>query len=188
MHTSFKAIAAALAFSAASLGHAGTIGFDTPTLIDTDSTPGLALYREAGFSIAGQPAGFLQIDGLGSAMSGALVLLSGETISLTAGNGGMFGFAGLDAGAFDTTVAAMLNVTGIFADSTVLSSSVTLAELGNFSFAGLTGLSELRLSASADVVLDNLMVSASEVPEPGTTAMLLLGVGALVAARRFSKA
>lgn len=178
-----RVLAAVAALGISSIGHTAVIDFDTPVIIDVDNPSGLARYSEDGFSITGQAASFLTIDGLGTGMSPALVLLAGNTISLTGDNGELFSFMGLDAGGLDSSMAAMLNVTGLFGNLTKFSSTLTLNELGSFNFAGL-GLSELRFSASADVVLDNLMLDAAAVPEPATTAMLLLGAAALIGSRR----
>ena len=188
MHKLILKLTAALAMSAATLCHAATVGFDTDNLIDIDNSSNLASYSEAGFNLTGQAASFLTIDGVGTGMSGGLVLLGGNTLRLSADNGGLFSFSGLGAGLYDPAMAAMLKVTGIFGDSTQRTSVVTLGNFGHLDFAGLNGLSELRLSANADVVFDDLMLTASPVPEPGPAAMLLLGIGTLVAARRVAKA
>lgn len=180
----FRTLVAALALSAAASSHAAVIGFDTGAEIAIDNDTNLATYSEAGFSLTGMAASFLTIDGIGSGASGGLFLAQGNTLSLTAQDGGLFRFTGLDAGLFGADLAALLDVTGIFADSTSVGATRTLAELTSEGFVGFDGLSELRISATADLVLDNLLAEASPVPEPGTVAMLLLGLGALTGARR----
>lgn len=177
-------LGATLALASAGASQAAVIGFDTSAVIDIDNDTGQAVYREAGFSLSGPAASFLTIDGIGAGMSSGLFLGSGTTISVMADGGGQFSFAGLDAGGFDSAT-AMLSITGVFSDMTQVSSMVQLTALDSFSFNGLLGLSELRISADADVVLDNLGV-ASPVPEPGSTALLLLGVGTLLTMRRFA--
>lgn len=183
MHKLLRTLTAALALSAAASGHAAVIGFDTASVIDIDNGTNLATYSEAGFAITGDAASFLTIDGIGTGASGGLFLVGGSTLSLTAQDGSLFSFSGLDAGLFGSDPAT-LSLTGIFGDSSQLSSNLALSDLGSFSFANFNGLSELRISSNADAVLDNVMTAASPVPEPGTTAMLLLGLGALVGTRR----
>jgi len=184
MHKSISTLSAAVAFALAASSHAAVIGFDTGAEIAIDNASNLATYREAGFSVSGPAASFLTIDGIGTGASGGLFLATGNTLSLMAQDGGLFRFTGLDAGQFGADPDATLTPTGFFGDGTESGSTVALAELGILGFAGFDGLSELRISANADVVLDNLMAVTSAVPEPGTAAMLLLGLGALVGARR----
>lgn len=174
-------IGAALAMTAAAPVTAALIDFDTPGVITVDNVTSLATYTEDGFSLTGNAAGFLPIDFVGSDMSGGLVLFSGNSISLTAGNGSLFDFSGLDAARFDPATPAILSLTGIFGNNSQLSVMLALGELASPQIMDWTGLSELRLSANADLVIDNVQVSP--VPEPDTVAMLLLGMGTLVALR-----
>lgn len=184
MHKLLRMAAVLAAATLTSTGHAGVIDFDTPTIIDIDNTSGVATYREDGVQIQGQAASFLTIDGLGTNASPGLFLVGGETIVLTAMNGSLFSFMGLDGASLDSATGATLNLTGLFGDNSTLMTSVTLSELSNFTFSGLMGISELRISASADVILDNLLVAGTEVPEPNTAATLLLGAGLLFGMRR----
>jgi hypothetical protein len=174
-------LAALVAVTAAPAASAATIDFDSPGLIEIDNSNGQATLREDGFALRGEAAGFLTIDDLGTGGSGGLVLLGGNSISLGTLDGTLFNFSGLDAGRFDSGTSAMLSLTGIFGGNTQLSTMVTLGELASLSLTDWNGLSELRLSASADLVIDNIQVSP--VPEPDTVAMLLLGLGALGALR-----
>ena len=184
MHKFIRTLAAAVALGTASVAQAAIIDFDTPVTIGIDNDTGIATYSEDGFALTGLAGGFGTIDGLGTARSPGLVLFVGNTISLMAVNGGVFSFNGLDAGTLDGGMATMLQLTGRFGGITTFTSTVNLAELASFNFSALD-LNELRLSASADVVLDNLLVDGTAaIPEPGTAAMLLLGVGALIGARR----
>lgn len=174
-------LAAVLAMSVAPAVNAATINFNNPGLIQIDDGTNVATYGEAGFLLRGDAAAFLPIDGLGSGGSGGLVVFGGNTISLGTADGSLFDFAGLDAGLFNEGTPATLSLTGIFGAGTQLSTMLTLGELGSLDLAAWNGLSELRFSASADLVLDNIQVSP--VPEPDTVAMLLLGLGALAGLR-----
>lgn len=174
-------LAAALAMTVAPAVSAATLDFNNPGLIEIDNDTGVATYNEAGFSLRGDAAGFLTIDGLGTGSSGGLVLFSGNTITLDTTNGILFDFTGLDAGLLDSAMSGTLSLTGVFGTGTELSTMLALGELADLDLTPWYGLSELQLTASADVIIDNIQVSP--VPEPDTVAMLLLGMGALAGLR-----
>lgn len=182
------AFATVFALGASQLAGAAVVNFDTPALIDIDNASGRAVYREAGFALSGEAAGFLTIDGLGSGMSGALVLLDGSTVSLTADGGRAFSLAGLVAGPLDPQGAATLRLTGIFGDNSQLSALLALSQLGTVAAPMWTGLTELRFMAAGDLVLDDIRLDAGQVPEPASVALLLLGTGLLFGARRIAPA
>jgi hypothetical protein len=182
------ALAAACALGASQLAGAAVVNFNNPGLIDIDNSSGRAVYREAGFALGGEAAGFLTIDGLGSGMTGALVLLDGSTVSLMANNGGLFSFAGLAAGSLDPQGSATLRLTGIFGDSSQLSTVLALSQFGTVTAPMWTGLSELRFMAAGDLVIDDIRLDAGEVPEPASAAILLLGLGVLLGVRRSAPA
>jgi hypothetical protein len=184
MHKLIRTLLFALA-AAAPLAQAGVINFDQPGLIEIDNATGNAVYREAGFALSGDAASFLQLDGVGTGASGGLFLAAGSTLSIMAGDGSLFSFLGLDAGSNDATVPAMLDIVGIFADKTQQDLMLSLSSLGPQSLSGWSGLTELRFMAGADILLDNIALSA--VPEPGSLAMTLLGLGALLGLRRSRK-
>lgn len=178
------ALAAALVLGASPVAGAAVVNFDNPSLIDIDNGSGRAVYREAGFRLDGEAAGFLTIDGLGSAFSGALVLIDGSTVSLRAGSGSPFSFSSLVAGALDPQAGAVLSITGIFGDSSRRDTMLALADLGTATLPMWTGLTELRFTADGDLVLDDIGVDAAQVPEPASIATLLLGIGMLAGVRR----
>lgn len=184
MHKLLRTLTVALALGASQYAGAAVINFNNPALIEVDNDSGRAIYREAGFALAGDAASFLTIDGLGSASTGGLVLLNGNTVSLTADNGGLFALSGLFAGRLDAQTEATLNIIGFFGDSSQLSIMLPLSELANISSAMWSGLTELRFAASGDLVIDDILVDAAQVPEPASITMLLLGMGVLVTARR----
>ena len=180
----FGAAAAALVLGASPVAGAAVVNFDDPSLIEINNDNGRAVYREAGFRLDGEAAGFLTIDGLGSAFSGGLVLIDGSTVSLMANSGSAFSFSRLAAGALDPLTGASLSITGIFGDSSQRNLVLALGELDVFAPPMWTGLMELRFTAGGDLVLDDIGVAAADVPEPGSIALLLLGVGMLARARR----
>jgi hypothetical protein len=186
MHKLLRTLAVALALGASQAAGAAVINFNDPALIEIDNESGLALYREAGFSLSGEAAGFLTIDGLGSAMTSGLVLLDGSTVRLMADGGGPFSFSRLVAGRLDAQTAATLSITGIFGDGSQLSTMFPLSALATIPVDMWTGLTELRFAASGDLVIDDIFVDAAvtAVPEPASIAMLLLGLAALLGARR----
>lgn len=181
-------LVAACALGASGLAGAAVVNFDNPALIDIDNASGRAVYREAGFALSGEAAGFLTIDGLGTAMSGALVLLDGSTVSLMAQGGGTFSFAGLAAGLLDPQGNATLRITGIFGDSSQLSTLLALSQLSSIPAPMWSGLTELRFMAGGDLVVDDIRLGAGEVPEPASAALLLLGAGLLLGVRRSAAA
>lgn len=181
MHKLILALAVALT-ATAPLAQAAVVDFNSPGVIDIDNGTGRAVYREAGFTLAGNAAGFLPLDGAGTGGTGGLLLLAGNTISIMSGTGGAFDFSALDAGRYDPGTAATLGIVGIFSDNTQQNLMLTLAGLGAQPVSTWSGLTELRFTASADVVVDNVALSA--VPEPGSVAMLVLGLGAVFGIRR----
>lgn len=187
MHTLLRSVVLALALGASQFAGAAVVGFDDPALIEIDNDSGRATYREAGFTLSGDAAGFLTIDGLGRDLSGGLVLLDGSTVSLMAAQGGPFSFGSLYAGRLAGEGAASLSITGIFGDSSQRNLALVLSDLASFTPAQWTGLTELRFAASGDLVIDEILVAA-QVPEPASVAMLLLGLAALAGTRRHAVA
>lgn len=183
-----RTLTAALALAASQMAGAAVINFDSPGLIEIDNDSGRALYREPGFALRGEAAGFLTIDGLGNAGTSALVLLDGSTVSLTAGMGGLFNFSGLTAGRLDAQGVATLDILGIFGDSSQRTLMLALSGLDAFALGPWMGLTELRLTASGDLVIDDILADANEVPEPASIAMLALGLGMLLGLRKTRRA
>lgn len=188
MHKLLRTVAAALVLGASQAAGAAVINFNDPALIEIDNGTNRATYRESGFALSGEAAGFLTIDGLGSAMTSGLVLLDGYTVSLMADNGGPFSFSRLVAGRLDAQSAATLSITGIFSDGSQLSTMYPLSSLASLAVPTWSGLTALRFTADGDLVIDDIRVdgAATDVPEPASTAMLLLGMGALLGARRMA--
>lgn len=184
MYHYLRMFALALAVAASPFSQAAVVNFDDPGVIEIDNDNDRAVYQEAGFLLTGSAAGFLPIDGIGSGGSGGLVIFAGNTLSVRASDGSAFNFSALDAGSFDASGSADLGITGLFADNTRSNLMLTLGSLGTLPLSAWNGLSELRLTASADLVIDNLAVSP--VPEPGTVAMLVLGLAGLGALRHRS--
>lgn len=188
MHKIIRMLAATLVVGGSALTHAATINFDQPSQIDIDNATNQAVYHEGGAALTGTAGGFLTIDGIGSGMTGGLALFSGNTLSLKADNGGMFSFLGLDAGVpYYSDSAGSLTITGIFGNNVQKNAMFPLTDIATLPFTAWNGLTELRFSGTGDVVLDNVLVNVSPVPEPSTVTMLLLGLGSVAAARRAAK-
>lgn len=178
MQKLFSKLALALALGTCSVAQAGVINFDTPALIDIDNNTGVGTYSESGFAITGLAGSFLQIDGVGTGMTAGLALFADSAVTLAKGMGTPFSFSGLDAGLFDPTAAGSLTITGFFENNTQENITIMLSDLSSYAFTNWKDLTSLSLSASADLVLDTLVVDA-DVPEPGSVAMILLGLVAL---------
>ena len=183
MHKMLRALTIAVAVGAASAAQAGTVNFDNPDVITIDNNS-IATYLESGYSITGDAAAFLPIDSIGTAMSGGLVLFANNTITLAADMARPFSFTGFDAGRYDPSSSAMLTLTGLFANNTQKAVTLSLGSLSTYAFNDFAGASGVRFMATSDVVLDTLAVQTSPVPEPATNAMMLAGLGVLVALRK----
>lgn len=116
MKKKIKLLVAALALGVCTIAQGAVINFDAPGVIDIDAH-NVAVYNEAGFAIAGVAGSFLAIDGIGSGMRGALVLLANNAVSLTSTDATPFSFSGLDAGLLDASTDGTLSITGFFFDN-----------------------------------------------------------------------
>jgi hypothetical protein len=168
------------------VAQAGVINFDTPALIEIDNNTGIGTYSEGGFAITGLAGSFLQLDGAGTGLTAGLALFADSAVTLTSSMGAPFSFAGLDAGLSDPSAPGTLTITGFFENNTQQNLTIMLAELSRFTFTNWNDLTSLSLSASADLVVDSLVVDA-DVPEPGSIAMIALGLVALGAFRGAGK-
>jgi len=185
MKKQFKQIVAGLALGVCSLAHGTELNFNNPGLIRIDGNK--AVYNEAGYAITGDAASFLPIEGIGTGMSGALLLLANNPVKLGSTAGTPFSFSSLDAGLLGAGPGGTLSITGFFLDNTQKNITLSLLELSSYSIADWSSLTSVSFSANADVVLDTLIVATSPVPEPGSVGMLLFGLATLVAARRLGK-
>lgn len=172
------ACAAALCLTAGA--QAAIVTFDSPGLIDIDSTTNVATYDEAGFRFAGNAASYLPLDGIGSGGTGGLLVLANSTLTFTAAGGGLFSLLALDYGLPFPQDTGVLDIHGLLSDNSQLNAMLALGNLSGFSFQGWTSLREVSFSANADFVLDNV----NAVPEPGSMAVVLAGLAGLALARR----
>jgi len=183
MRNVLSTLACAVALCAGSAAQAALVTFDNPSLIAIDPGTNVASYNEAGFTFSGDAASFLPLDLIGSGGSGGLLVLANSLLKLTASSGSLFTLQSLDFGLFnlqDTTPSPSLLVEGLLADNSLLSQTLGLGALASFGFANWTGLQEVRFSANADFVLDNV----SAVPEPASLALVALGIAGLAVTRR----
>jgi hypothetical protein len=152
----------------------------------------------AGYLVAPVPAGkFLAYYGLGN---------QSETLSLAPGTSGTFALLSLDVagmlGGGGGTLADQLSIhiTGTRLNGTVVTTSQPLAlPPGQFArydssyFAGFTGLTSVQFSGigfnyARYIGVDNITLAVTPVPEPATYALMLAGLGLVLAARRRAQA
>lgn len=188
MHKSVRAVSIALALgvglAVGGASQAAVVNFDHAAPITIDNATNIATYLESGYSLSGEAASFLPIDGLGTAGTAALVLFANSAVTLASSSMSPFSFTGFDAGRYDPASAATLTVSGLFANNTQHDVTLSLGQLTTYAFTEFAGVSSLRFSASNDLVFDTLSVQTSPVPEPATTAMLVAGLGVLAAMRK----
>ena len=183
MRNVLSTLACAVALCAGPAAQAALVTFNNPTLIDIDPVTNVASYNEAGFTFSGDAASFLPLDFIGSGGSGGLFVLANSLLKLSASSGGLFDLQSLDFGLFDplnTTPPPSLVVEGLLANNSLLTQTLGLGALANFGFTNWTGLREVRFSANADFVLDNV----SAVPEPASWALIALALVGLGVSRR----
>ena len=183
MRNVLSTLACAVALCAGPAAQAAIVTFNNPTLIDTDPVTNVASYNEAGFTFSGDAASFLPLDGIGSGGSGGLFVVANGLLKLSASSGGLFDLQSLDFGLFDplnTTPPPLLVVEGLLANNSLLTQALGLGALASFGFTNWTGLQEVRFSANADFVLDNV----SAVPEPASWALIALALVGLGVSRR----
>ena len=183
MRNVLSTLACAVALCAGPAAQAALVTFNNPTLIDIDPVTNVASYNEAGFTFSGDAASFLPLDFIGSGGSGGLFVVANGLLKLSASSGGLFDLQSLDFGLFDplnTTPPPLLVVEGLLANNSLLTQALGLGALANFGFTNWTGLQEVRFSANADFVLDNV----SAVPEPASWALIALALVGLGVSRR----
>ena len=183
MRNVLSTLACAVALCAGPAAQAALVTFNNPTLIDIDPVTNVASYNEAGFTFSGDAASFLPLDFIGSGGSGGLFVLANSLLKLSASSGGLFDLQSLDFGLFDplnTAPSPLLVVEGLLANNSLLIQTLGLDALASFGFTNWTGLQEVRFSANADFVLDNV----SAVPEPASWALIALALVGLGVSRR----
>lgn len=167
-------LACAAALCASAAAHAGVVTFDDPAVI-TIGPDGTAVYAEAGFTISGQAASFLTLDG---------ALISGfdaGAISLAAAGGQPFGLQSFDYGFYDLgfgNAPGVLSILGLLNGAAVAAQSFPLGGNASATFGSQwANLTEVRVSGTTGFALDN--ITGNAVPEPGTLSLAVLALAAL---------
>jgi len=172
--------------SATALGFEGLPDFDVPA----------GLYVESGYNLSIAGTMFSELDNgtLGAREVEGLCCASGGVLTITQAGGGNFQFASVDMELEYGGPLALLTLQG-YLDG-VLQATDVLNTVGFLSYsttfaillAGVT-IDELRITAQRDfdagMSFDSLVLnSVAAVPIPSSLALLGLGLGALVGARR----
>jgi hypothetical protein len=176
-------LAASVLLGLASAAQAAPVRFDSPGLIDIDGS-NVATYTEGGFTLRAQASDYLLLDD--GAGNGWLVggFLGAGPLTLRPAAGGLFGLASLDFGYFDLgDTPGELAITGLLDGQQVAMQTLALGAMATAQFdSQWLGLSEVRFSATSGFQLDNI----SAVPEPGSMALLAVGLGGVWVSRRRS--
>jgi len=134
--------------------------------------------------------------------------MSESTVTLRSQNAALFSVSSLDLASWDSydynffghysgVYATSAKLVGVRADGSEISTIINLDarsnasktggnDFTNYVLSGFTGLKSLTINATNFnyLAIDNIAVNAASVPEPGTLAILGLGLGALAFARR----
>jgi hypothetical protein len=177
-------LAATVLLGLAGAAQAAPVRFDNPDPVSIDAG-NVATYIEGGFSLSGQAADFLLLDdGTGN---GWLVggFLGAGPLTLRPVAGGTFGLASLDFGFFDLgDTPGQLAITGLLNGQAVAMQTLALGATSTAQFGNQwRSLSEVTFTATSGFQLDNI----TAVPEPGSVALLVVGLGGLVLSRRRQK-
>jgi len=165
---------------AASAQASVVLNFNMPALVgfNPDGTQTLV---EQGYQLNGPQFSFLPIDNAGN----GVIVGDGTPFSLQQVGGGIFSLLSLGY-AFDDifgSPAGDLNLFGLFNGTQVASRTLSLGSLASSMFDNSwTSLTSVRFSATSGFSIDNVNVAA--VPEPGSLALAVLALGALVAGGR----
>jgi len=189
-----KSLLSAL-FAVASLSaNAAVIDFEGIVAADGRLFHNATTYSEDGFTlVTDTPAGFHN-DIFGSATTntnGSSIFGwcarcgTAETLTLTGQSA--FSIASIDLGSLAPNGAGTVTLTGMFVGGGEIVQALNFgATWATKTLSGFTNLSQLNiiLTAGSDPAMDNLVVNASQVPEPASLALFGLGLGVAGLARR----
>lgn len=175
--------AAATCIAASAQASVVVLNFDQPGIVEINPDDSQTLV-EGGYALNGPLFSFLPIDNAGN---GAIVG-DGTLFSLQQVGGGIFSLLSLDY-ALDPIfgeTAGNLNVVGLFNGLTVATLPLSLGPLvaGAMFDDSWRSLTSVTFSGTPGFSIDNVAV----VPEPGSLALIALGLGALVASGRRARA
>lgn len=153
--------------------------FDNPGFVNFN-LDGSQTLVEGAYALNGPLFSFLPIDNGGN----GVIDSNGTPFSLQQVGGGVFSLLGLDF-AFDPIFGGVpggdFNVVGLLNGTQVAMQTLTLGSLASAAFNdSWKSLTSVTFSATSGFYIDNVAV----VPEPGSLALVALGLGALVASGR----
>jgi hypothetical protein len=186
-----SAVAATIGFESEDGGY----GYSNYSFLEDGFRMTYSPISDFGFYLIDDPAGNLGMCSPACASNGttALYAFNESSVTIDRENKGLFSFTSLDVAKTFTGNGRPLSMTltarginGVITNTIFLEEG--LAEtFSNFNFQDFVNISSLTITGGQDFpefAIDNLVLSATEVPEPASWATLMVGLGIIYSARR----